>query len=700
MKNLSSRALIVIFAIFASGFLGLTANETEAAFQDTGWINANSFGGSVGPECGSLAGLVWGQRGDSISVSLNLPEGNYFIDIFAHYGYYQNDPQAPQNNETIRVRTAADSVNVPDLNGSGGERPDRDDCNQINAGYATYTNIAARPIRYNGGFLILEGQGSNSQSISIRRVRVYGDSVSPPTPIPTPTPTPTPSPLPVSVSLIANPPVIREGSSSILSWVSSNATSCLALGDAWFGARVVSGNETVSPNQTTIYRISCTNSAGSSATAQTIVTVTRDTLVVSGPTVTLIANPSTIRRSETSILTWNTTNATSCIAQGDGWFGARNISGNETVTLSQTTTFRINCSNSAGSASAQTTVNVIDDGGGLPGVDITANPTSINQGASSVLIWSSVNATSCFALNNWSGSKSISGSETVSPSFTATYTITCSNSRGSASDSVTVFVISTPIITPQSFTVACVASPFVVSLGQETTLAAGQTGGVEPVSFTWGGIVSGQGKVIRRAMNLPGIHTVTITATDATGRVARGSCQADPLIAKAAGNNSNNSQKTSAVIKAPEKLSPAGKEYSSSTTSVQLKWKSVKGAKSYAVRVDFPNSTLRDERNNCPTNSHYVCINRLSENDLSIDVEPGKTYSWWVHAIDASGNVGEPASAWFSVREKTAGRDNFFANIFGSAGKATFILGLIILGFILGYALGKKNKPEIPTLNL
>ena len=136
------------------------------------------------------------------------------------------------------------------------------------------------------------------------------------------------------------------------------------------------------------------------------------------------------------------------------------------------------CSNSASSASAQTTVNVIDDGGGLPGVDITANPISINQGASSVLIWSSVNASSCFASNNWSGSKSISGSETVTPAFTATYTITCSNSRGSASDSVTVFVTSTPIIAPQSFTVACVASPFVVSIGQETTLAACQTGGI------------------------------------------------------------------------------------------------------------------------------------------------------------------------------------------------------------------------------
>jgi len=63
----------------------------------------------------------------------------------------------------------------------------------------------------------------------------------------------------------------------------------------------------------------------------------------------------------------------------------------------------------------------------------------VKCGQNATLHWTSTNANSCQASGSWSGSKSTSGSEQVG-NFTGsrTYTIVCSGSGGSASDSVTI----------------------------------------------------------------------------------------------------------------------------------------------------------------------------------------------------------------------------------------------------------------------
>ncbi|MBI4919751.1 hypothetical protein HY838_00385 [Candidatus Azambacteria bacterium] len=75
-----------------------------------------------------------------------------------------------------------------------------------------------------------------------------------------------------------------------------------------------------------------------------------------------------------------------------------------------------------------------------PTVSLLAAPSSIFEGQSSTLTWSSTNSTSCVASGAWSGSKPTSGSETVipSPPPSATYTLTCSGPGGSVSNSVTI----------------------------------------------------------------------------------------------------------------------------------------------------------------------------------------------------------------------------------------------------------------------
>ena len=99
------------------------------------------------------------------------------------------------------------------------------------------------------------------------------------------------------------------------------------------------------------------------------------------------------------------------------------------------------------------TVSVGDDGLSPPTVDIDAYPTVIYQGGLSTLTWSAAGAETCSASANpgspeWSGSKPTSGQQIVTPPGTTTYTLTCQNETGPASDSVTVIAPSIREILP------------------------------------------------------------------------------------------------------------------------------------------------------------------------------------------------------------------------------------------------------------
>jgi hypothetical protein len=86
------------------------------------------------------------------------------------------------------------------------------------------------------------------------------------------------------------------------------------------------------------------------------------------PTVTLSANPQSITVGQSSTLTWNSTNATSCTASG-GWSGTQNTSGSVTVTPTASTTYSLSCTGAGGSASASAVVTAT-----ASGVSVGANP--------------------------------------------------------------------------------------------------------------------------------------------------------------------------------------------------------------------------------------------------------------------------------------------------------------------------------------
>ena len=263
---------------------------------------------------------------------------------------------------------------------------------------------------------------------------------------------------------------IDSGTAATLSWSSTNATSCSASGD-WSGSKPPNNSEsTGNLTSTRFYSITCSNSAGS-ANDSVVVNVRTQ---VADPTVTLIANPSSVLSGNQSILIWASNNATSCFTSGGPWVttGTKNISGSEATTvLTQNTTFSITCQNSVGRmATANATVTVTGSTQ-LPTVDLIATPSSVLSGNRSTLSWTSTNADSCFASGGpWSGNnKSTNSSEQTGVlTQSATFSITCvNNSNGlSATDSATVTVTQ-----DNTIAVTLIANPNVVNQGGSSILS-------------------------------------------------------------------------------------------------------------------------------------------------------------------------------------------------------------------------------------
>lgn len=176
-------------------------------------------------------------------------------------------------------------------------------------------------------------------------------------PIPGNTPASTQKPLP-TINFTAQPGTITKGSSAVLSWTTSNATSVTIPGVGTFG---VAGTANVSPATTTTYTATASGPNGTAQSAATV-TVSNGSEQPPGPTITLTATPASIAAGASSTLSWTTTNATSVNIPGVGSFGA---TGSANVTPATTTTYTATANGGGGTASASATVTVTT-GMGVP----------------------------------------------------------------------------------------------------------------------------------------------------------------------------------------------------------------------------------------------------------------------------------------------------------------------------------------------
>jgi len=231
-----------------------------------------------------------------------------------------------------------------------------------------------------------------------------------------------------TVVLEADPVSIDEGSSSVLTWTSTNATSVSI--DQGIGNVGLSGSTVVALSETTTFRITATNSNGSRTDTVTIA-------VNEPPSLSVAVSQGTISQGTSSTLSWSSSGAeTVSIDQG---IGAVALNGSRVVSPIATAIYTVTATNHHGSVSRSITITVNP----LPTVSIEADPMSINSGSSAKLSWSSTGADS-LAINNGIGSVPASGTMSVTPAVTTTYTITATNSNGSITDSVTIAVNQLP----------------------------------------------------------------------------------------------------------------------------------------------------------------------------------------------------------------------------------------------------------------
>ena len=122
----------------------------------------------------------------------------------------------------------------------------------------------------------------------------------------------------------------------------------------------------------------------------------------------------------------------------------------------------------SGSSSSSGNRSVSNSSGGAPAsVSFSASSTLISSGGSVTLTWSATNANSCTASDGWSGSKALSGSETVGPLTRDTgFTLSCSGDGGGSVRQVTV-----RIDQGNGATVELSADPEYVESGGSSTLS-------------------------------------------------------------------------------------------------------------------------------------------------------------------------------------------------------------------------------------
>ena len=237
-----------------------------------------------------------------------------------------------------------------------------------------------------------------------------------------------------TLSVSASTLTVSVNGMTTISWSSKFAKSCTASGD-WSGSLATAGSQTTGTlTADSTFNITCSG-AGGSASDSVSVTVAAP---LGLPTVSLSASPSNLPSNGTTTLSWNTTNTTDCTASGD-WSGDKATSGSQTMSaLISNSSFSLTCSGAGGSATESVNVTVATP---LPTLSLSANPSTISQNSSTTLNWSAIDATSCTASGDWSGTMDVSGAVTISSlTVDSQFILTCSGSNGTVNETVNVTV--------------------------------------------------------------------------------------------------------------------------------------------------------------------------------------------------------------------------------------------------------------------
>jgi OmpA family/PKD domain len=234
------------------------------------------------------------------------------------------------------------------------------------------------------------------------------------------------------------------------------------------------------------------------------VSITAGTPAATAPVIVFTANPTTINAGQSSTLSWQVQNADTVTITG---LGSVALAGSQSVTPPTTTTYTLTATRGAQTATAQATVTVNSGTGGLPViVSFAPNPATVDFGQSSTLQWVVQNATTV-TIDNSIGTVGLTGSHSISPAATTTYTITASNAVGTVTAKTTLTVITSVQIL--SFT----ATPS-STLSGGTSILVCETKGAASVNVN--------GVVFTTATAVESVHVITTTTYNCTATAADG----------------------------------------------------------------------------------------------------------------------------------------------------------------------------------
>jgi hypothetical protein len=304
---------------------------------------------------------------------------------------------------------------------------------------------------------------------------------------------------PPTVTIAANPAIILAGSSSTLTWNSTNAFLCKFCNlteDGPFEEVPLNGSTVVSPATTTTYLILA---LGPIEYTYATIKIT----VLDNPnqlSASLNASPDSILSGESSTLSWDTANAEHIFI--DNGIGSVEKNGSTVVSPTETTTYTIIALGSDSMVYDSKRILVKPP----PSVHIYASPESLLLGESVTLSWSTTEVDTCIIEPGAIDCNLSNGSTIVRPLVNTTYTITGTFAGGSVLDSVSV------LFRPP--TVSLTADNYYILSGQGVALSW-ETTNAESVS-----IDNGIGNVgVSNSINIfpPSTTTYTLTATGPGG---------------------------------------------------------------------------------------------------------------------------------------------------------------------------------------
>jgi len=102
-----------------------------------------------------------------------------------------------------------------------------------------------------------------------------------------------------------------------------------------------------------VFNLSCSGPGG------TAIDTVNITVAAPAPTLSFVASPASVSQNDSTTLSWNSTDATNCVASGD-WSGNKNSSGSEsTGALTIDSQYTLTCSGSGGPVNESVNVTVV-----------------------------------------------------------------------------------------------------------------------------------------------------------------------------------------------------------------------------------------------------------------------------------------------------------------------------------------------------